>query len=255
MEMGIFNIINRVNGVPMVSDCFATQTFVTLVAHYRHALFNSSDNLSNYIEPVWVNNLYRERNKYIRLEYPGYSELSNEEQQAVENAIVNIKNVMPEWQVYFSLPVLFKKLTQNESMVSLTNHNIPQVIFLGVKAFKSETWLTEVIIHEMAHIWLGMLCEIDSFHEHSKKINYTLPSGTKNKDARGVIFASHFSACVIKYMLKKRQVEEFSPQDEERFIWLKKYFSGCINQLVEMNELKKIGKEIVDVMKREVCYG
>lgn len=253
--MKYVDIIAKTNGVPMVSDGFHTQTLIHFIAHYRHALLQCFENLSDYLDSDKINDFYRMRNISAGVDYPEYTSLCETDQAAVNNAIDHILQIIPEWKVYFSIPVSFKFLTTNKNMVSLTNHNIPQVIFLGAKAFKSEAWLEEVIIHEMAHIWLGILCEIDSFHEHTEHSSYSLPSGTKGKDARGVIFASHFAACVLKYMARKKDSEGFTLQDDERFIWLRNYYSGCMSQLVSMNELKPSGKKIVNIMKDEVSYA
>ncbi|MCW1834738.1 MAG: M1 family metallopeptidase [Pantoea ananatis] len=249
------DIVAKANGVPMVSDKFDAQTLVKFVAHYRHALLNHFDNISDYLKPENIEYIYRDRNESLGLDYPDYGELSDAESVAVKNAVSNILKIMPEWKAYFSIPVSFKRLTASEHMVSLTNHNIPQVIFFGAKAFKSEDWLEEVIIHEMAHIWLGLICEIDSFHEHTDQHSYTLPSGTKGKDARGVIFATHFAACVLKYMDRKRAMKGFTDKDDERFSWLLNYFSGCMSQLAGMDELKPSGKKIVSIMGDEVSYA
>ncbi|MEZ2576440.1 hypothetical protein [Buttiauxella ferragutiae] len=255
MEMKYVDIIAKSNGVPMVSEKFDAQMLITFIVHYRHALFQCFDNLSDYLNPEKIEAFYRVRNQPLGLDYPEHAELSEPEKQSVNNAISHILQIVPEWKIYFSMPVGFKRLTANKNMVSLTNHNIPQMIFLGAKAFKSDEWLIEVIIHEMAHIWLGLICEIDSFHEHSEQSSYTLPSGTKGKDARGVIFASHFAACVLKYMARKQINKDFTQQDDERFIWLQNYFSGCMSQLVNMKELKPTGKKIVSIMGVEVSYA
>lgn len=139
-------------------------------------------------------------------------------------------------------------------MVSLTNHHIPQVIFLGDKAFKSEHWLVEVIIHETAHIWLGMLCEMDGFHDETISQHYTLPSGTKNKDARGVIL--RLTLLPARWsIIKKNTIVKLSTEEEERFAWLKMYYSGCMEQLMVMRELKPTGKDIVQVMGEKIRYG
>lgn len=253
--MKYIDIIAKSNGIPMLSDNFNAQTLITYIAHYRHTLLHCFDNLSNYLNPEKIDMLYRERNQPFGLDYPEHTELNDKELIAVNNAVTHILQVIPEWNVYFSIPVAFKRLTASKNMVSLTNHNFPQIIFLGAKAFKSDEWLIEVIIHEMAHIWLGLICEIDSFHEQDVQNRYTLPSGTKDKDARGVIFASHFAACVLKYMSRKRNSNGFTQQDDERFIWLQNYFSGCMNQLICMSELKPSGKNIVRIMGDEVSYA
>lgn len=254
MKKNNIDIVALVNGVPLISDGFRAQKMVALISNYRHSLFQYYDTVSAYLEPRKIEHLYVARNAEQKREYPEYGELAAEEQEKIDNAIKRILSIMPEWKIYFTLPVMFKKLTKNNQMVSLTNHNMPQTIFLGPKAYTSENWLEEVIIHEMAHVWLGLLCEIDEFHHHSSENRYTLPSGTGNKDARGVIFASHFAACVLKFLEKKRASDRFTPLDQERTICLETYFSGCLTQLIQMSELKAIGKEIVKIMSNEVCY-
>ncbi len=253
--MKTIDIVDMSNGVPMISDNFNPQVLISFVANYRHVLFKSLHKLPEYLDPEKIEPLYLIRNQKNGLEYPEHGDLCELEKVAIHNAIKNILEIMPEWKAYFSIPIKYRRLTANENMVSLTNHNMPQMIYFGAKAFKSEEWLEEVIIHETAHIWLGLICEIDSFHENKDQANYTLPSGTKNKDARGVIFATHFAACVLKYMEKKQIVKGFTQKDQERFAWLQNYFSGCMSQLENMNELKPSGKLIVSIMGNEASYA
>jgi hypothetical protein len=255
MESRLIKLIDKTQGVPMISCSFDAQTLITLIAHYRHVLLKTFSKASEYLMPEAIEEPFRHRNAQLGIEYPMYDVLSPAEEEAVTIAVKSIVNIVPGWAVYFSLPMQYKKLTKNKSMVSLTNHHIPQVIFLGDKAFKSEYWLVEVIIHETAHIWLGMLCEMDSFHDETNSQHYTLPSGTKNKDARGVIFASHFAACTLVYYQKKNTIVKLSPEEEERFTWLKVYYSGCMEQLMVMRELKPTGKDIVRVMGEKIRYG
>lgn len=101
MEKNYINIIDKFNGVPMVSDKFDTQTLITFVAHYRHALLRCFDNLSDYLDPEKIDAFYRERHQPMGLDYPEYAELSDTEQHSVNKTIDHIFQVMPEWRVYF----------------------------------------------------------------------------------------------------------------------------------------------------------
>lgn len=249
------DLIEKVNGIPMISESFNPQVLITLIAHYRHALFKNDWSLSKYLDPDKIHPLYKLKNEDANFQHPQHADLNSEEHCQIKAAINAILDVVPEWKVYFELPVIFKKINENKDTVSLTNHCIPQVIYLGTKAFKSEEWLQEVIIHEMAHIWLGLLCEMDSFHNIEEAESYTLPSGTKNKDARGVIFAAHFAACVIVFIEMKKSRLILTKNNIERLAYLNDYFSGCIIQLKKMTEVKFIGREIINILDKEVTYG
>lgn len=249
------SLIDKICGVPMISGSFNPQTLITLTAHYRHIALNAFTRIADYLSPDVIEAPLQQRNAALGIEYPEYAMLSAQEENAVNEAIRAIITIVPEWEIYFSLPVNYRKLSAGKNMVSLTNHHIPQVVFLGDKAFKSEHWLAEVLIHENAHVWLGMLCEMNHFYEASHEKYYTLPSGTKNKDARGVIFASHFAACTLLYYRRKKTNGCISPEEAERLSFLEKYYAGCMTQLKEMKELTETGKDIVRVMGVEIHHG
>ncbi|MBG6249024.1 MULTISPECIES: hypothetical protein [Symbiopectobacterium] len=125
METENINVINMVNGASLLSEGFDAQVLVNLVAHYRHVKFCHYDNISHYLYPEKIEQLYRHKNLSLGIEYPEESQMEDNEHQSVKKAIQHIQDIMPEWQIYFALPVIFKKINHNKNMVSLTNHHIP----------------------------------------------------------------------------------------------------------------------------------
>lgn len=101
-----------------------------------------------------------------------------------------------------------------------------------------------------------MICELKHLHQIKSSQRFTLPSGTKKKDARGVIFAAHFAATVLKYLRAKVEKGVDIPCCLERIEYLKSYFSGCIHILNESALLDKTGINIVERLKfHEVLNG
>ncbi|WJV53224.1 hypothetical protein PCO85_18925 [Prodigiosinella aquatilis] len=249
------SIIDELKGIPMVDKQFSCQLLVSLTAHHRSNISKNKLTPNQCIYPDIAYKIYAE-NTNLNTEVPESSELSNEHQEKLFKAIETIKAVMPQWEIYFSLPVSYRSLSAPPETVSLTNHCIPQTIYLGVKAFKSSEWLEEVIIHELAHIWLGMICELHHFHEVSSDERFILPSGTKNKDARGVIFAGHFAAAVLIYFQEKEKLQLRTQNSKDRISYLKNYLTGCIKLLTQDICLDKTGTDLVNRLKNyEATHG
>jgi len=249
------SIIDELKGIPMVDEEFDCQLLVSLTAHHRSNISKNKLTPNQCIYPAIAYKIYAE-NTNLNTEVPESNELSNEHQEKLFKAIETIKAIMPQWVIYFSLPVSYRALSAPPETVSLTNHCIPQTIYLGVKAFKSSEWLEEVIIHELAHVWLGMICELHHFHEISSDERFILPSGTKNKDARGVIFAGHFAAAVLKYFEEKEKLNLGSQNSKDRISYLKNYLTGCIKLLTQDVFLDKTGTDLVSRLKiYEATHG
>lgn len=249
------SIIGELKGIPMIDGDFNYQLLLTLIAHHRANIAHKKVPLSDCVYPDVAYRIYAE-NTSLNTDVPASSELSTEHQNALLNATDTIKQIMPQWAIYFSLPVRYHFLDSPPETVSLTNHCIPQTIFLGKKAFRNREWLEEVIIHEMAHVWLGMICELNHFHDISSTARFVLPSGTRGKDARGVIFAGHFAAAVISYFKEKRKKHACSESRKERIIYLKNYLAGCLDLLEQDSSLNKTGTELFCRLKNfEVAHG
>ncbi|WP_432324129.1 hypothetical protein [Yersinia enterocolitica] len=248
-------IIDELKGIPMIDSDFKCQLLISLIAHHRSNISNNKISPNRCVYPDVAYKIYAE-NTNLNTEVPQSSELGDEQQEKLAKAIEIIKGIMPQWEIYFSLPVIYRLLSAPPGTVSLTNHCIPQTIFLGEKAFKTSEWLEEVIIHELAHVWLGMICELHHFHEISSNERFTLPSGTKDKDARGVIFAGHFAAAVLNYFEEKEKKNLGSTNSKDRMAYLKNYLIGCIKLLTQDISLDETGSDLVNRLKNyEVIHG
>jgi len=243
------SIIDELKGLPMIDRGFNCQLLLSLVAHHRSNISHKTVALNDCVSPDMAYRLYAE-NTNLNTDVPLSDELGAEQQAALFQATATIKTIMPHWAVYFSLPVRYRFLSAPPETVSLTNHCIPQTIFLGTKAFKSSEWLEEVIIHELAHVWLGMICELNHFHDISSEERFVLPSGTRDKDARGVIFAGHFAAAVLSYFEEKERQQSGSVNSKERIVYLKNYLTGCIKLLTRDISLEKTGADLVNRLKK-----
>jgi hypothetical protein len=249
------NIIDELKGIPMIDKEFNCQLLVSLIAHHRSNISQNKISPNKCVYHDVAYKIYAE-NTDLNTEVPQSSVLSNEQEEKLVKAIEIINGIMPQWEIYFSLPVSYRFLSAQPGTVSLTNHCIPQTIFLGEKAFKTSEWLEEVIIHELAHVWLGMICELHHFHEISSDERFILPSGTKDKDARGVIFAGHFAAAVLSYFEEKEKQQLGSTNSKDRIAYLKNYFTGCIKLLTQDISLDKTGSDLVNRLKNyEVTHG
>jgi hypothetical protein len=239
------SIVNELNGIPMVDVEFNCQLLVSLIAHHRSNISKNSVPPNKCIYPEVAYEIYAEHTE-LNTEVPQSSDLRIEQHEKLLKAIETIKGIIPQWEIYFSLPVSYRLLNDPLQTVSLTNHCIPQTIFLGQKAFKTNEWLEEVIIHELSHVWLGIICELHHFHDISSDVKFTLPSGTGGKDARGVIFAGHFAATVLFYFREKEKQQSGSSNSKERIDYLKKYLAGCIELLKQGVFLDKTGSDLVN---------
>lgn len=110
----------------------------------------------------------------------------------------------------------------DENIFSLTNTSIPQVIFLGKGALSNEKYLKESIIHELAHIWLGMINEVSPLADSSCHEKFTLPSGTSGKSTLGTLLAAHFAGSALSYY--KKSNSSYAP----RITYLEEYLEGCL---------------------------
>jgi hypothetical protein len=85
--------------------------------------------------------------------------LSEDLTERIRRAISHIVAVEPAWRPLFDAPLLFASLTDT-SITSRTIPAVPQHIYLGADAFRTEDVLRETIIHETSHMWLGLVTEI-----------------------------------------------------------------------------------------------
>ena len=158
----------------------------------------------------------------------------------VKRGLAEIEQHVPAWKPLLSGPVIFMHL-DTKGLYSLTNPVIPQCVFLGDEAFASLERLPETLVHELAHIWLGLINEIAPLVRLDDAELFTLPSGTSGKTALGVIFAAHFAAAAIVYY-------EASPTTKgtERLVYLRDYLSGCLQLLHRASGMTAEGCRVVE---------
>lgn len=192
--------IDELGGVPFVDEHFNHARFLSALAGTRSA-FAVNDQEPTFIrclEPEHAVVLYGTRVSGKGFHPPG-RQMSAEEIVSVARALYRIRETAPDWRPYFDLSV--EVVRWNSKKMSMTNPFIPQTVFLGDGAFFSSAGiLEEIMVHEYAHVWLGMLAEIRDFQKPDCPGNYVLPSGTGSKDPRGILLAAHFAAAVISYL-------------------------------------------------------
>jgi hypothetical protein len=191
-----------VGGLPFIDIKFDASRFLSAVSGVRAALLRNR-NVSccdgdGLLQPeVAVKAFTLASSETTNL--PPHRALTEQEKAWAELARKRARAASARLACMFDLPL--QLLRWQSSKVSMTNPYIPQTVFLGDGAFQSSCgMLEEVWVHEVAHVWLGLLCEMRDFQTRGSGAIYTLPSGTGPKDARGVLFAAHFAGAVAAWL-------------------------------------------------------
>lgn len=230
----------EINGLPFVDEKFNSAKLLTIVAIVRKNIAGSDLHLNNYVQPDFATQLYRTRVKNSP-KFPPHRQLSDAENVMLQKAKVALKILLPEWKKLLDIPIKIHKLLTQQT--SLTNPMLPQQIFLGEAAFKSPTNLEETLVHELSHVWSSLIAEIYDFQIKNCSDNYTLPSGTRGKDARGVLLACLFAASALNYH-EKLLASGSERAKTERIVYLQSYFIKSLQTLVHSTELSEMGRLI-----------
>lgn len=208
MRDAAFTIISEIQGIPFISEHFQKQPLLRIVTHYRHIRFSKKWHLTDYLNPEAIFMDFRRANLGTGVSYPHYGYLDAQQTTMLGRVSDAVLTTMPEWKALFQLGVSVLRIEDDERLTSMTNPLIPQVILLGAPAFRTQVGLEEILIHEMAHVWLGLICELDDVQVMPCDSRYALSCCTQSKDARGVLFAAHSAASVLLYLRKKNQPEK-----------------------------------------------
>jgi hypothetical protein len=244
--LGEVNVIEYFQGLPFLDDQFDSVRLLSAVAGVRrgHDLLSSgkAQDLTVYIEPSVAYGVCRRR---FAAHSPIHDRaLTLEEIAAIRRSTADILGRKPKWQSLFSVPIVIRGL-MNLELVSLTNPTVPQHIFLGRVAFRDRYTLQEALVHELSHVWLGMLAEVRPLHASSDPGYFTLPSGTAGKTAAGVLLACLFAAAVIEYD------RSIGMALGERAEYLHEYLIESLNLLVAGDRhLTPTGREVRDRLSR-----
>lgn len=182
---------DAVGGVPFVNDEFNPQLLLSVVAARRRQYDGASmANLESYLHPRLACRICH-KVAVNHIEEPTSTPLEPAFLAQAKASLEQVCTLLPQWSTLFSIPIVYKRLASDQ--ISLTNAHFPQIIYLGGPAFVSPDTLSEVLVHEFAHVWLNMLAETSDLQVAGASQSFTLPSGTGGKSVRGVILASHFA--------------------------------------------------------------
>jgi hypothetical protein len=239
--------------VPLCTQGFNASLLATLVAEKRRRLSKNQLPLRDYLDPESAHLLYRQVARQ-QVAAPDVVQFSDAETGMLANAKREVLRIRPEWKPFFGLPVLYKKLgatppelSLSASFISFTNHYVPQQIYLGTSAFETDRRLQETVIHELSHVWMGLICELAALQTADSGKTFTLPSGTSGKDARGVIFAGMFATSVVLYLAGKQEIDGVDLQD--RIDHLARYQRGCIKLIDGSPDVTDLGQGVVNLMR------
>ncbi|MDF9775998.1 hypothetical protein [Pseudomonas baetica] len=230
----------EIGGLPFVNPMFNSMKLLTLVAVVRKNIEGSELPLTDYLQPDFATNLYNRHVEGAPM-FPPHQPLGKAELYMLTEAKSNLKALLPEWTNLLELPIKIYKLTNQQ--VSLTNPVLPQQMFLGEAAFTTITDLEELLVHELSHIWSSLIAEIYDFQLKGSSNNYILPSGTGEKNPRGVLLACLFAVSALNYhrRLLAGGSERARP---ERLDYLQQYFLKSLATLKTSTELSETGKLI-----------
>ena len=153
--------------------------------------------------------------------------------------MIRVYRERPDWGELLLLPVLYFGFEDTgESVYSFTNPVIPQMIFLGREALDSPDDLEETIVHELSHVWMGLLNEVSPLVDPDDESLHVLPSGTKGKSTLGVLLAAHFAASAAGLHLPR------ASERSHRFEFLQEYLGACLPLLDGHPALTDAGRSV-----------
>jgi len=243
--------LTAIGGLPFIDQSFDAMLFLSAVSGTRAGMLGGipagSRGYSALLEPKRIISALTTR-LTERDFFPPHTELTATDRRRVDLALRRVKASSRMLGTLFDLPV--RLLRWKSGKVSMTNPFIPQTIFLGEGAMQSTFgMLEEVIVHEFAHVWLGMLCEVLDLQKHGSKQVYILPSGTDSKDARGVLLATHFAGAVITYLIDSAESVPLVGRRAERLHYLQWYLRHAL-QIPITSDLTPMGWAVFERLRQ-----
>jgi hypothetical protein len=243
--------LDTLGGLPFVDLTFDPALFLSAVAGRRAGLFRSyvSSGPNGYaamLEPAWIVDALTPF--FANADFmPPHAELTTSEKKWAEMALNRVRKNSGKLARLFDLPI--RVLRWKSPRVSITNPLIPQTIFLGEGALQSTFGvIEEVWIHEFAHVWLGMLCEVSDLQKPHSMQKHTLPSGTSSKDARGVLLAAHFAAAVMSYLIDSSPQVPLIGRRAERLHYVQWYLRHAL-QIPITADLTPMGFSVLEKLR------
>lgn len=229
-------LLTATGGVAFVNETFRPNVLLSVVAGVRRRFDpDSYPKLADYLEPRNARTLF---SRFARssVDPPESTDPADDDMALIMQSMDQIATVQPSWASLFDIPIVIRKL--NDDRVSVTSALIPQTIYLGKRAFSTLDTLSEVIVHEYAHIWLNLVAEIADLQTADAQESYTLPSGTGGKSLRGVLLAAHFAASAHSFHQKLGK----HPQ---RAQYLAIYLQDCLDLVTNSRSLSPMGRAVL----------
>jgi hypothetical protein len=227
--------LEALGGLPFVNRDFRADLLVSAVACARRRFDPEAHPvLVDYLDPENARVLFRKhgRSQTEELATVAFEEAELDQLRKASELVLELR---PEWAPLFALPVHFRKLA--DGRMSVTSALIPQVIYLGKLAFRSEDELAEVLVHEHAHLWLNFIAEVSDLQTPDAIRSFRLPSGTSGKSARGVLLAAHFAAAALAFHVRR-------PAGVSRAMTLLTYLQECLEVLESTSDLSEMGRGV-----------
>jgi len=238
-------LVADVGGLPMIDDHVKTSAIATLVCAIRQRLDNRCQPLAAYLQPELARECYRNASAQPVTEHESIA-MTDAELEIIRTACEAITETVPCWKVYFAIPLSWRRLI--DDLFSSSNPLIPQHIYLGERCIRGRR-LTEHIVHEVSHTWVGMIAEVVPLALPGGPL-HMLPSGTPDKEIRQVIYALTFAATAIRFYracIAKRQA---NPDDAARLRYLERYTAGCLEIVDSSDLLLPDGRLMVESCRR-----
>lgn len=222
--------LDEIEALPFIDERAKPGKLLSAAVGVRNALAGTLGDLNrtDFASPDAAFALVESKLKNAGQVLPQSRPLTHDEGITVAAAKEWLIRARPEWAPWFQIPVIF--LRWESERTSLTNPFIPQRIYLGNGALCSTFGiLCETVLHEYAHVWLGLVTEIRDFQIRDCPVQFILPSGTGPKDARAVLFAMHYAATVVSFLTTLDRHERCAGWQRERLAYLRWYLSQIVN--------------------------
>ena len=239
-------LLAAIGGAPFLSRTFAPDALLYFVARLRAELAGSgAGQVGHFLAPEVAVELYQSIDP-AAARRPESRAMTVGHRSQLDAALAHIVSVKPGWQALAAIPLEFRLLL--DAQVSSTNPLLPQVVYLGQRAFASPVVLQEVLVHELSHVWFGFLCEITDFQLPGGPDDLVLPSGTRGKNSRQVIFAATFAAAVVDFYATSGGAEAESPH-AARMAYCLEYLRKSLLILEREAKLNEMGRLIDSALR------
>lgn len=234
-------VYGYIHGLPFIDDTFAAGNLASLVCLVRAKVAGQGLSPDGYLSPKAAAQLYQAP------EIMRQHALNTSQLDKLKGAIGDIVRAVPAWAQLFAVPVDYRFL--DEPVTSSSNPMRPQRVLLGERAFDDPDALREALVHEVSHVWYGMVSEICDLQGADRGQRFILPSGTQDKDARNVAFAATFAASAVRYY--EALGERLSQGLRDRRLYLRRYVQGTLDLLDEAQNLSDSGRAVLDSLRMQ----